>query len=98
MSYFKQLRHEPECDSSVCATCGSYRYSASGDVCFCGSEDRKPCNCERGVTLARVEALEDALSDMLAGWQYIRNVHGDLYGVGWDRAENKARKALEVTE
>tara|TARA_R110000772_G_scaffold4094_2_gene14447 strand:- start:3222 stop:3428 length:207 start_codon:yes stop_codon:yes gene_type:complete len=53
------------------------------------------CNCGRATTLARVEAMEDALSDMLSGWRYIRQVHGDLSGVGWDRAEDKAREALE---
>jgi hypothetical protein len=42
----------------------------------------------------RDEARE-ALQDMLSGWHYIRKVHGDLYGVGWDRAQAKAEKALE---
>ena len=46
---------------------------------------------------ARVEVLEAALRDMLSGWRYIRETHGDLYGVGWDRAEEKARAALEST-
>lgn len=38
--------------------------------------------------------LLEALQDMLSGWQYIRQTHGDLYGVGWDRAEQKAKDAL----
>lgn len=38
--------------------------------------------------------LRDALKDMLSGWRYIREHHGDLYGVGWDRAEQKAVAAL----
>lgn len=38
--------------------------------------------------------LREALRDMLAGWRYIRETYGDLYGVGWDRAEDKARAAL----
>jgi hypothetical protein len=42
----------------------------------------------------RDEARE-ALRDMLSGWRYIRQVHGDLYGVGWDRAQNKADAALQ---
>lgn len=54
------------------------------------------------LEVKRVEALFDerttsmraALSDMLAGWRYIRSMHGDLYGVGWDRAQEKAEKAL----
>lgn len=41
------------------------------------------------------EALAlEALRDMLAGWKYIRDTHGDLYGVGWDRAQGKAEEAL----
>lgn len=31
--------------------------------------------------------LLEAASDALAGWKYIRQHHGDLYGVGWDRVE-----------
>ncbi len=45
----------------------------------------------------RDEARE-ALRDMLSGWHYIRHVHGDLYGVDWDRSQTKAEKALEGTE
>jgi hypothetical protein len=39
-------------------------------------------------------AIREALEDMLSGWKYIREVHGDLYGVGWDRAQEKAKAAL----
>lgn len=46
---------------------------------------------KRDVENAR---LREALKDMLSGWRYIREQHGDLYGVGWDRAEEAARKAL----
>lgn len=38
--------------------------------------------------------LRGALEDMLSGWRYIRSTHGDLYGVGWDRAQKKAEEAL----
>ena len=38
--------------------------------------------------------LVEALTDMNNGWKYIRNSHGDLYGVGWDRAQDKADAAL----
>lgn len=41
----------------------------------------------------KVSQLRRALEDMFSGWLYIRRVHGDLYGVGWDRAEDKARAA-----
>lgn len=36
----------------------------------------------------------DALEDMNNGWKYIRSSHGDLYGVGWDRAQGKADDAI----
>ena len=45
----------------------------------------------------RDEARE-ALRNMLSGWKYIRSVHGDLYGVGWDRAQSKAETALDGTK
>lgn len=38
--------------------------------------------------------LIEALRDMLDGWKYIRSMHGDLYGVGWDRAQQKAEAAI----
>lgn len=44
--------------------------------------------------IAAAPDLYEALEDMLSGWKYIRESHGDLYGVGWDRAQNKARAAL----
>ncbi len=40
------------------------------------------------------EQLLDAMNDMLNGWKYIRSFHGDLYGVGWDRAQEKMEKAI----
>ena len=40
------------------------------------------------------QELLAALRDMLAGWIYIRQMHGDLYGVGWDRAQGKAESAI----
>lgn len=39
--------------------------------------------------------LLSALQDMLSGWKYIRAQHGDLYGVGWDRAQNEAENAIK---
>lgn len=44
--------------------------------------------------IAAAPELLEALTDMLAGWKYIRSFHGDLYGVGWDRAEGKAVNAI----
>lgn len=39
--------------------------------------------------------LEDALIDARSGMLYIRENHGILYGVGFDRVEEKAVKALD---
>lgn len=44
--------------------------------------------------IAAAPELADALTDMLNGWRYIRAVHGDLPGVGWDRAQQKAETVL----
>ena len=40
--------------------------------------------------------LEDALMDARSGMRYIRETHGNLYGVGFDRVEEKATKALDA--
>jgi hypothetical protein len=39
--------------------------------------------------------LEDALMDARSGMRYIREMYGNLYGVGFDRVEEKATKALD---
>jgi len=43
-----------------------------------------------------LDQMAEALRDMWAGWTYIRCQHGDLYGVGWDRAHNAADAALSA--
>ncbi len=43
---------------------------------------------------ADVEALVAAAKDMRSGWKYIRDTHGDLYGVAWDRAQDAVDAAL----
>ncbi len=40
--------------------------------------------------------LEDALMDARSGLLYIRETHGNLYGVGFDRVEEKAKAALDT--
>lgn len=35
-----------------------------------------------------------ACEDALSGWQYIREFHGDLPGVGWDRVEDALTAAI----
>lgn len=46
------------------------------------------------LTQEQAACVLDALKDILAGWKYIRRSHGDLYGVGWDRAQRKAERAI----
>lgn len=41
-------------------------------------------------------SIEDAIRDALAGWRYLRECHGDLYGVGWKRVEKKLAGALII--
>lgn len=40
------------------------------------------------------DEVKDALMDALSGWKYIRECHGDLYGVGWDRVQDKLEAIL----
>lgn len=40
--------------------------------------------------------LEDALLDARSGMRYIKETHGNLYGVGFDRVEEKAATALDA--
>lgn len=42
--------------------------------------------------------LVEALEDILSGWKYIRRMHGDLGGVGWDRAQTLAEQALAAAK
>jgi hypothetical protein len=48
--------------------------------------------------IAAAPELLAALRDLLSGWMYIREIHGDLYGVGWDRAQEKALAAIAKSE
>lgn len=45
---------------------------------------------------ATIKTMREALIDISNGWKYIRSTHGDLYGVGWDRAQDKADNALSL--
>jgi hypothetical protein len=66
-------------------------------LCFTKPNDSDPCYplYTTPQPVADVnQQLVEALKDMLSGWRYIREVHGDLYGVGWDRAQQAAEKAL----
>ena len=66
------------------------------------SDDLQQCHIsgEFGNALERyaerAKQLEDALNDARNGLLYVREVHGELYGVGFDRVEAKAKAALDV--
>jgi hypothetical protein len=44
------------------------------------------------------DEVKDTLMDVLSGWKYIRECHGDLYGVGWDRVEEKLEAILRKAQ
>lgn len=41
-----------------------------------------------------ISALREALEDAMAGIRYVRQVYGDLVGVGFNRVEERGREAL----
>jgi hypothetical protein len=73
------------------------RYGLTGETL---AEERDLDEAADAIRDLRAErdALREALTDMLSGWRYIRETHGDLYGVGWDRAQEKAIAALAAQE
>jgi hypothetical protein len=60
--------------------------------------DLYPSDVADASLIASAPDLLAALEDMLNGWKYIRSTHGDLYGVGWDRAQDKAEAAIAKAE
>ena len=60
------------------------------------------CHKQSAAELRRLHAVNadllEALKDMHSGWKYIRETHGDLYGVGWDRSQEKAEAAIAKAE
>lgn len=91
------IRPTPETDAAR-HNLTDYRSPVPGSYGYWVYDEAQKLKRERDEALReRDEALE-ALRDMLSGWKYIRQVHGDLYGVGWDRAQTKAEKVLEETK
>lgn len=65
-------------------------------VCVMPAEIMQSYNAlANGRLMSAAPDLLAALQDMLSGWQYIRKVHGDLHGVGWDRAQSSAAAAID---
>ena len=46
----------------------------------------------------RIQQLTDALADARSGLNYIRETHGELYGVGFDRVEQACAALLKETD
>ena len=58
-----------------------------------GTELMNRATASLEVKNKEIEGLKDALSDAVNGFAYIRQNHGELYGVGFDRIESH-RKLL----
>lgn len=61
---------------------------------ICAGANLRPLLDELEAVRAERDRLRAALTDMRGGWRYIRQQHGDLSGVGWDRCEASANTAL----
>ena len=46
----------------------------------------------------RIQQLEAALADARSGLNYIRETHGELYGVGFDRVEKACAALLKEND
>ena len=60
-----------------------------------GVRAERPDEWTMDILSRKARGLEDALADARSGMRYIRESHGDLYGVAFDRVEEKASKALD---
>ncbi len=52
---------------------------------------------EVAEAISEIKTLRNAAIDALAGWKYIREHHGDLYGVGWERVQTGLEAALSLS-
>lgn len=50
------------------------------------------------LLISAAPEMYEALKDILSGWKYIRMAHGDLPGVGWNRAQKAAESAISKAE
>lgn len=76
-------------------TVGPSEFTTIADVRAGSDDDDLPKQVEGNAHLiAAAPDLLDAAKDALAGWRYIRQQHGDLYGVGWDRVEAALTAAI----
>lgn len=84
--------------STLASSCDEERQqlweATSGGGCSRALDAEAAREADREAMRMALEALED----MNNGWKYIRSMHGDLYGVGWDRAQDKADAAIKALE
>lgn len=88
MKEFKGTPGSWKIDDVEFVVCGAKCICAVGGIPF-SAEDKANISL-----IAAAPDLLEALQDMLSGWKYIREQHGDLYGIGWDRAQDKATAAI----
>lgn len=64
--------------------------------CICHVASTNENAVSNAHLIAAAPELLEALEDILSGWRYIRQDpnHKALYGVGWDRAQEKAEAAI----
>lgn len=53
---------------------------------------------ERDRLRAELAECKEALRDCASGLRYIADTYGKLYGVGWERALGKAKRAITGQE
>ena len=92
-----------EMTAQTCPHCGAVQSDLQYDEGLDWGDDRieESSTCLRNqiaAQAAEIEILRSALTDMLAGWHYIRLTHGDLSGVNWDIYQNNAIAALKTKE
>ena len=64
--------------------------------CICHVASTNENAADNARLIAAAPELLEALEDILGGWRYIRQDphHEAIYGVGWDRAQEKAEAAI----
>jgi len=88
----------PTPNSTYCAFCG-LEFLLDDEVATLVSAHIRTCTLHPMRNLeSRLTLLTEAARDALAGWNYIRRHHGDLYGVGWERVQMKLEQALTQPE
>lgn len=93
-------KHSDGTQSVIAETDGDYNEPDLWPVMEANARRIVACvNALKGFSTEAIEAgavkgLVDALEDCRAGLQYVRDHHGDLYGVGFDRCFEKADAAL----